>query len=220
MKSVKTLNDKVEKAKNLGVELDQTFIGDVNRCTSRLISERNLRYQMESLKVQQSEHETVDELKGLIEKAQDTSVAPQYRDAAEKLSQQMSGNIKAREILQMLLDYPEREYPEMEVWDPKKNKGKAPPPKKEEPKKKKGKKQPPFPTPEWALELDSVIAQVRNMESLLADADNLQLTQEFIQKVNLSLARFKKEVQFRKAEEEEVRLAAEAKAAAKKKTKK
>ena len=66
---MKTLNDKVEKAKNLGVELDQTFIGDVNRCTSRLISERNLRYQMESLKVQQSEHETVDELKGLIEKA-------------------------------------------------------------------------------------------------------------------------------------------------------
>lgn len=83
---MKTLNDKVEKAKNMGVELDQTFIGDVNKCTSRLISERNLRYQMESLKVQASDHETVDRLKGLIEKAEDTSVAAQYRDAGEKLS--------------------------------------------------------------------------------------------------------------------------------------
>ena len=93
----------------------------------------------------------------------------------------------------MLLDYPEREYPEMEVFDPK-NKNKKAPPKKEEVKKKKKKKEPPFPTPEWALELDAVIAQVRNMESLLADADNLHLTPEFIQKVNGQLARFKKEI--------------------------
>ena len=68
----------------------------------------------------------------------------------------MSGNIKAREILQMLLDYPEREYPEMEVFDPKKKKGA--PPKKEEVKKKKKKKEPPFPTPDWAIELDAVEA--------------------------------------------------------------
>ncbi len=34
----------------------------------------------------------------------------------------MNGNIKARDILQMLLDYPEREYPIVEVLDPKKKK--------------------------------------------------------------------------------------------------
>ena len=99
LKSVKILNDKVEAARSLGVDLDSGLIGDVNRCTSRLISERNLRFQMESLKVYQSTHETVDELRNLIEKAQDTNVANQYREAAEKLSSQMSGNIKAREIL-------------------------------------------------------------------------------------------------------------------------
>jgi hypothetical protein len=33
-------------------------------------------------------------LKDLIEKAQDTNVATQYREQAEKVSQQMSGNIK------------------------------------------------------------------------------------------------------------------------------
>ena len=192
LKSVKTLNDKVEAARDLQVDLDPGLVQDVNRCTSRLIAERNMRFQMESLKVHQSTHDTVEELKALIEKAQDTSVHHQYREAAEKLSQQMSGNIKAREILQMLLDYPEREYPEMEVFDPKKKKGAAP--KKEEVKKKKKKKEPPFPTPEWALELDAVVSQVRNMESLLADAENLHLTQEFIQKVGGQLARFKKEI--------------------------
>lgn len=129
----------------------------------------------------------------------------------------MSGNIKAREILQMLLDYPEREYPEMEIFDPKKKGAKAPPKKEEVKKPKKKKKEPPFPTPEWALELDAVVAQVRNMESLLADAENLHLTPEFMQKVNLQLARFRKEIAFRRQQEEEARLEAEAKAAAKKK---
>ena len=157
LKSVKTLNDKVEAARELDVELDNGLLGEVNRCTHRLIAERNLRFEMESLKVYQSDHETVEKVKELIEKAQDTNVADAYRERAEKISQQMSGNIKAREILQMLLDYPEREYPEMEVFDPK-NKGKKAPPKKEEPKKKKKKTEPPFPTPDWALELDAVIA--------------------------------------------------------------
>lgn len=197
LKSVKILNDKVEAAKELEVDLDAGLLGDVNRCTSRLISERNLRFQMESIKVYQSTHETVEELNNLIEKAQDTTVAPQYRDQAEKVRQQMSGNIKAREILQMLLDYPQREYPEMEIFDPKKKKG-APAKKEEVKKPKKKKKEPPFPTPEWALELDAVVAQVRNMETLLADSENLHLTPEFIQKVNLELARFKKEIAFRR----------------------
>ena len=51
LKSVKIINDKVETAKDLGVELDPIVIAEVNRCTSRLISERNLRFQMEMTKV-------------------------------------------------------------------------------------------------------------------------------------------------------------------------
>jgi len=64
----------------------------------------------------------------------------------------MSGNIKARITLKMLQDYPEREYPEPDDPNDKKSKDKkAAPPKK---KKAKG---PPFPTPEWAEELEAVI---------------------------------------------------------------
>ena len=80
----------------------------------------------------------------------------------------------------MLLDYPEREYPVVEVVDPKKKKAVK---KEEEKKKKKKKKEPPFPTPEWATELESVVSQVRNMENLIADAENLHLDHEFVQKV-------------------------------------
>ena len=42
----------------------------------------------------------------------------------------MRGNIKARETLQMLLEYPTRIYPEPEEIDPKKKDKKAPPKKK------------------------------------------------------------------------------------------
>ena len=59
-KSVQILNDKVQAAKDLGVELDQILDGEVNKCTSRLVSERNLRFEMESLKVSQCSHETVE----------------------------------------------------------------------------------------------------------------------------------------------------------------
>jgi hypothetical protein len=112
-------------------------------------------------------------MKELIDKANEYNVEECYMQSADKLSTQMNGNIKAREILQMMLDYPEREYPEVEIVDPKKKKQV----KKEEEKKKKKKKkkEPPFPIPDWALELDSVVSQVENMHSLVADAENLYL---------------------------------------------
>ena len=75
LKSVKTLNDKVENSRALGVELDNGLIGDVNKCTSRLISERNLRFHMEMTKVPESDHDQVEKLKSLIEIAQDYNVA-------------------------------------------------------------------------------------------------------------------------------------------------
>jgi hypothetical protein len=55
----------------------------------------------------------------------------------------MNGNIKARDTLKMLLDYPEREYPEPEEDVKGKDKKGALP-------KKKKKKEAPFPTPDWA----------------------------------------------------------------------
>lgn len=44
-KDVKLINDMVEKARELEIDLDQNMIEEVNNFTSRLISERNLRKQ-------------------------------------------------------------------------------------------------------------------------------------------------------------------------------
>lgn len=135
---------------------------------------------------------------------------------ANKLSEQMNGNLKARETYQLLFDYPPREYPEPEPLDAK---GK---PLKKDPKAKpvKKKKGPPFPTPDWAIELDAVVQKVKLIEGLIAQAENLYLEKTFLADCDSVLKRFKKEIQYRKVLEEEARLEAEAKALAKKKAQK
>lgn len=218
LKSVKILNDMVAEARSLDVDLDASVVQSVNQCTSRLIAERNLRFHMEMSGHVESTHDQVETLTNLLEKAQENNVSAEYMTGADKLSHKMKGAIKAREILQMLLDYPEREYPIEEIVDPKKKKQVKKDDK--EKKKKKKKKEPPFPIPEWATEIEEVVLKVENMHSLVADAENLGLDTEFVQRVNGQLQRFKKEINFRKAILEEQRLEAEAKALAKKKAKK
>lgn len=87
----------------------------------------------------------------------------------------------------MLQAYPTREYPEPP--DPKEKKDK----KKDAPVKKK-KKLPPFPYPEWAVELQPTIDVVNEMQKLKEDKDNLLLNEEFIIQVNEQLARFRREI--------------------------
>lgn len=82
----------------------------------------------------------------------------------------------------MLLDYPERVYPEPEVLDPKKKNNKKV--EKDKKVKKKRKKEPAFNTPEWATEIEAVINKVKLMEQLAADRDNLHLDEDFIKKVS------------------------------------
>ena len=86
------------------------------------------------------------------------------------LSGKMQGNLQAREVLQMLQDYPIREYPEEEIVDPKDKKKKD-----DKTKKKKRKKEPPFPLPDWALELDAVKRQIQLVTQLQKNAKELEL---------------------------------------------
>jgi len=106
---------------------------------------------MEIITVCQADHKTIEDLQKLIQDASDKQVEDCYLKRATDLGGKMQGNLQAREVLQMLQDYPIREYPEEEVEDAK-NKNK----KKDEKKKKKRKKEPPFPLPDWAMELDAV----------------------------------------------------------------
>ena len=125
----------------------------------------------------------------------------------------MSGNIQARETLQLLLDYPVREYPE-EIEDQNQKKGKE---KGKAPSKKKKKKEPPFATPEWALQIEAVIEKIKLMKKLEADRVNLQLDDEFIAQVKEQLKRFEVEIPYRKNLDELAAKEAELKALKKKK---
>lgn len=212
-KSVSILEDKVAKAKELNVDLDPDLLTKVNATTARLIAERNLQFQMEKVFVSTSTHDDVKVLNDLIQKAKSTNVASMYTDRGDVYSDKMSRNIRAREILVLLQEYPPREYPEPEEPDPK-NKKKDPPPK-----KKRKKKEPPFPTPEWAIELQNVIDEVNNLRNLLADKENLELDGRFEEDCGVCFERFKKEIKFRQDKEEEERIAAELKKAKKNKKK-
>lgn len=85
----------------------------------------------------------------LITDAEKKQVETQYIDDAKYLTSQMDGNIKARHILSMFTDYPERVYPEEDLTDPKKKVDKKG-------KQKKKKKEKELPYPEWGEDLKNV----------------------------------------------------------------
>ena len=70
-KDCQRVNDMVESAQQLEIELDSALVKEVNGFTSRLVSERNLRKQnvlfLEYITT--SDHEKVNKLQGLIDKA-------------------------------------------------------------------------------------------------------------------------------------------------------
>ena len=154
----------------------------------------------------------------MISQANDYSVEQKYLDSANNLCGKMEDNITARETLQLLLDYPIREYPDPEPLDAKGKPIKTKDDKKKP--KKKRKKEPAFPTPEWAIQLEDVQKTVKKISDLASRAEELNLEPEFLRQTEEQLKRFKQEISFRKMKEEEERLEAEARALAKKKKKK
>jgi hypothetical protein len=66
LKSVKTLNAKRERAVELGVTLDEKLEEEVNQNTSRLVAERNLRFEMDNCDVMSSSETSIGQLQDLI----------------------------------------------------------------------------------------------------------------------------------------------------------
>ena len=225
-KSVKILNDKLENAKLNKIDINSEITREVNDNTRRLLAERNLRFTIEeyTATIATSTPDLVNKLQELIDKAKEFKVAEEYTSKGTVLLGKMNENIRAHNILAKLENYPQRVYPEPEIIDPKKKKKKEKK-KEEDPKKKKKfkrkKREPPFIYPEWAVELKSVISEVDTLNQLLKKANDIYLDKEFISKVQIQQARFKKEIWFRKKlEDEAAQAAAEAKAAKEKARKK
>ena len=116
-------------------------------------------------------------------------------EQANSLCGKMNDNITARETLQLLLDYPIREYPEPEPLDAKGKPIKTKDDKKK-PKKRK-KKEPAFPTPAWAEQLEDVQKTVKKISELAGRAQELNLEQDFLTQTEEQLKRFKQEIQYK-----------------------
>lgn len=213
------MNKKLAEAKAFGIDVDPNLEKEINEHSARLISERNLRFEMENMYVSGSTKDTVDHLQELISIASDNKVEESYLSKANDLAEKMTSNILARETYEMMHTYPERIYPEADPVDPKTGKPLKVKEDKKKPKKRK-KKEPPFPTPEWAATIEDVEKKFKLLKELVGRAEELHLEAEFLANVDEELKRFTKEIKYRKDKYQEELEEAEAKLAAKKKKKK
>eukprot|EP00826_Nyctotherus_ovalis_P052824 TRINITY_DN676_c0_g1_i20.p1 TRINITY_DN676_c0_g1~~TRINITY_DN676_c0_g1_i20.p1 ORF type:complete len:574 (-),score=244.87 TRINITY_DN676_c0_g1_i20:177-1898(-) len=215
-KSASLLNDMVREASRKKIKMTVAILTEVNDCTKRLLAERNLRLYVDSTPIEGVTEEQRNELAERITKAKENKVREEYTDEADIVLDKMTRHIRARQILERFEAYPVRNYPEPEVIDPKKKKVK----KEEKKVVKKRKKEPPFLIPDWAGDLAEVIKEVDAMNALIKKPEEIMLDKDFLDKVGTQLARFKKEIAYRKQLEAEAKAAAEAKALARKKKKK
>ena len=199
------------------VQLDPKIIERAFLQKNRLEAERDLRQVLDNVTVQQSSKENLDNLSEKVDNAKKCQVDASYVDVGVDLVDKIRQNLSANELLGLFVEYPLREYPVVEVVDPKKKKKAASPPPK---KKKKKKKEPPFIIPEWAKELNVLVEKVNEMKGYVAKYTELGLKEDFLVKSKEQLARFAKEIPFRREEEETLRKLEEEKAKKKKGKKK
>ena len=210
LKAINVINGMVEEARSKNVNLDEDVLEAVKRETDRLFSERQLRFQLDNLDIYNAKIEEVKTLEELSGIAKDKGVADKYLDDSGVLIDKMSRSIKAKTILKEFTDYPWRDIPPPIRYDPKTKKpldpvtGKPIDPKKlEPPKKKKKKKEPKFVIPEWATEIIGLDKEIKTLETLLKDKEELRFEEEFIVKCKEKITHMKDELRYRKQLEEE-----------------
>ena len=221
-KSVYTLRNMLHECTSNEINIEERIVEKANKEIDRLISERNLRYQVDITNPGEANSQTVRILEELATNAENLGVANEYIDCTRVIVQKMKENIEAHYILRLFLDYPIREYPEPVLVDSRGRKipPKTPPAPKEEAKKTvKKKKEPKFIIPDWATELPALVNQVNSLDNLVKKAVHLELSNDFLDQAKENMIRMKKEIKFRQQLEEEARLLAEKKAAERKKNK-
>jgi len=137
-----------------------------------------LRFQLDNLDIYNAKIEEVKTLEELSGIAKDKGVADKYL-----LIDKMSRSIKAKTILKEFTDCPWRDIPPPIRYDPKTKNPLDPvtgKPKKMEPPKKK--KEPKFVIPEWATEIIGLDKEIKTLETLLKDKEELRFEEEFIVK--------------------------------------
>ena len=213
-KSVYLLGEMLRNAEETGIELSPSVIEQAKGTQDRLMSERNLRHQVDTADFSITSEDSVSTLDGLIGKGEEFTVAGEYIENARIIRNKIQDNLDAHYILERFIEYPLREYPEVEVIDPKKRGPVKAEEKKAPPKKKK--KEPKFNIPEWATGIPDLIKEVESLERLMRKAEEIMLSPQFLADAKENIIRMRKEIRFRQQQEEEAKLEADRKALAKK----
>ncbi len=119
-KSIHMLDEMIKDAQIHDIPLDNSVIDKAYHEKSRLLAEKELRRALNNYTVEDS---SLDNLAVLTEKATNAktySVEPKFVEQGEEIMRKMQLNIGAKDVLELLCEYPIREYPKPEDNDPKK----------------------------------------------------------------------------------------------------
>ena len=119
-KSVDSLTKMVQSAEENKVDLDPKIIERAFLQKNRLEAERDLRQVLDNVTVAQSSKENLDNLSEKVDNAKKCNVDASYVDVGVDLVEKITQNLAATELLRLFIEYPIREYPVVEVIDPKK----------------------------------------------------------------------------------------------------
>lgn len=119
-KSVFLLEEMIKNAKESNIELDTQVIEKCYNEKSRLLAEKELRKVLSNLTVDLSSYDNLKNLDEKIQTSINSGVEEKYTQEGEELKRKIQLNLTAKELLELLCEYPIREYPEVVVVDPKK----------------------------------------------------------------------------------------------------
>ena len=120
LKSVDQLDQKLKSAEDNNVKLDPALISRAAIEKQRLKAEKDLRALLSNIDITMASEENLKILIELVDIADQSKVAEEYVSKGKDLKEKYVLNLDAKNIMQKFRDYPIREYPEVEVVDPKK----------------------------------------------------------------------------------------------------
>ena len=120
LKKVDELDKKLKNAEENNVKLDPNLIQRAAVEKKRLLAEKDLRCLLSNIDITMASEENLKILTELVDIADQNKVAEEYVAKGKDLKEKYTLNLDAKNIMQKFRDYPIREYPEVEVVDPKK----------------------------------------------------------------------------------------------------
>ncbi len=119
-KSVYLLDEMLRNAKQNNIPLDLSVVERAEFHKKRLLSEKELRKALIVFNVDNSSLENLNVLTEKTYIAKEYNVEAKYTEIGEDIIKKMKLNLGAKEVLDLLSEYPTREYPKPEDNDPKK----------------------------------------------------------------------------------------------------